>query len=292
MERDGFLLVDKSGGWTSHDVVAKVRGLAGIRKVGHAGTLDPMATGLLVLGLGRATRLLRFIQDAAKEYVATARFGIATDTLDADGVETEREAMAIDRADLTSALPEFTGAIDQIPPMVSAIKIGGRKLYELAREGAEVARPARPVTIHELELLGFEPGEHPAVEFRVRCSSGTYVRTLADDIARSLGGRAHLTALRRTAVGSLMIGDAAPLDVYIADPDRLPSDLLGLAAGLSDLPRVSVNDAIAARVANGAKLDYKDLPIDESTAVVDSDGRLLAVYRPGEDRARAEVVVA
>ena len=289
---EGFLLVDKPLGWTSHDVVAKVRNLAGIRKVGHAGTLDPMATGLLVLGLGRATRLLRFVQDRPKAYSATAQFGIATDSLDADGLEVERRPMRVTRAQVVDSLEAFRGPIDQVPPMTSAIKMGGRKLYELAREGREVDRPSRRVTIHELELTGFVDGDYPVVEFRAVCSSGTYVRSLADDIAASFGGRAHLTALRRTAIGTLTIDAATPMAVYADRPDRIETDLLPLASGLSDMPQVRVEQSLADRVAHGAKVSLEELPVASSTAVLDPDGRLLAVYRPIDAIARAEVVVA
>lgn len=292
MALDGFLLVDKPETWTSHDVVAKVRNLSGTRKVGHAGTLDPMATGLLVLGLGRATRLLRFVQDRAKTYVASARFGVATDTLDADGVETQRVPMPVSRSQVGAALAGFRGSISQVPPMTSAIKIDGRKLYELAREGREVERPARRVVIHELDLLGFEDGDYPLVEFRTVCSSGTYVRSLADDVAVALGGRAHLTALRRTGVGSLQVEDAVALSTYIGDPDQIGRDLLPLAAGLTDLRHLTVASGIAERVAHGAKVPLADLPVASSTAVLDDEGRLLAVYRPDGAVARAEVVVA
>ena len=176
--------------------------------------------------------------------------------------------------------------------MASAIKMGGRKLYELARQGREVDRPARRVTIHELELIGFSDGDYPLVEFRTVCSSGTYVRSLADDIAASLGGRAHLTALRRTAIGSLTVEDAVPIGFYAEHPDRVVADLLPLATGLSDLPQIRVDRSVADRVAHGAKLAIEELPVASSTAVLDPDGRLLAVYRPADAVARAEVVVA
>ena len=185
----GFLLVDKPSGWTSHDVVAKVRNLVGIKKVGHAGTLDPMATGLVVLGLGRATRLLRFVQAAPKEYVATAVFGVATDSLDADGAILERTEMDVALRDLEHVMGRFVGKIAQVPPMVSARKVGGKKLYELARKGIEVEREAREVEIYQLDLLELAPSPYPEVTFRTVCSTGTYVRTLADDMARALGGR-------------------------------------------------------------------------------------------------------
>ncbi|MEE8497413.1 MAG: tRNA pseudouridine(55) synthase TruB, partial [Acidimicrobiia bacterium] len=190
---DGFLLVDKEGGWTSHDVVAKCRGILGERKIGHAGTLDPMATGLLVLGVGRATRLLRYVQGAAKRYEARVAFGIATDTLDADGAILEREPMDFTPEELSAVAARFVGSISQVPPMVSAVKVGGERLYELARQGIDVEREARTVQIHEIEVVDVSPGPYPEAEIVVRCGSGTYIRTLADDLAQALGGRAHLT---------------------------------------------------------------------------------------------------
>lgn len=292
MAPEGFLLIDKPTGWTSHDVVAKVRGLAGTRKVGHAGTLDPMATGLLVLGLGRATRLLRFVSDRSKVYEARALFGIATDTLDADGTETVREPMPVSQLEVEQALEAFRGDIQQVPPMTSAIKISGRKLYELAREGKEVDRPPRPATIHSLQITGFEAGDFPIVEFRTECSSGTYVRTLADDIAASLGGRAHLVALRRTSIGSLSVGDARPLDDYIGDPELIQPAVLSLAGGLADMSRVQVDEELGRRISHGSVLPLADLPIEAATAVLDHDGRLLAVYGPRDESARPEVVIA
>ena len=187
----GFILVDKPQGWTSHDVVAKIRKHTG-GKVGHAGTLDPMATGLLVLALGKATRLLRFLQSQPKEYVATAVFGVATDSLDADGAILGREPLSVSEADVRAVMARFEGRILQVPPMISARKIEGKRLYSLAREGKVVEREPRPVEIYHLALIELAPGSYPEVTFEVRCGTGTYVRTLADDIARSLGGRAHL----------------------------------------------------------------------------------------------------
>ena len=204
----GFVLVDKAGGWTSHDVVAKSRRIFGLRRIGHAGTLDPMATGLLVLGIGGATRLLRFITDLPKEYEATARFGVATDSLDADGEITAREPMNIDAGDVASAMVRFRGEISQTPPMVSAVKVDGRRLHELARQGRKVERPARTVRVYSLDLEEFSAGPFPDVRFRVVGGSGLYVRVLADDLARALGGRAHLTSLRRVASGRLRVETA------------------------------------------------------------------------------------
>ena len=292
MTIDGFLLVDKPQQWTSHDVVAKVRNLAGLKRIGHAGTLDPMATGLLVLGLGKATRLLRFVQSFPKEYVATARFGVGTDSLDADGEVTEQTPMSITADDVEACLPKFRGRIRQTPPMKSAVRVEGRRLYDIAREEGEVQRPSREVDIHELELTGFVSGEYPEVGLRVVCSSGTYVRTLADDIARALGGPGHLIALRRTRNGSHEVGAASTIDRLVADPESLPGLVLTPAEGLADLGAVTIGDALAERVAHGSVLNADDMPIVETKAVLDGAGRLLAVYRHEGDRLKPEVVLS
>jgi len=272
-------------------VVAKVRtGVGG--KVGHAGTLDPMATGLLVLGVGRSTRLLRFVQGLQKEYEASAQFGVATDSLDADGSILERTPMDVSATDVVAAMSRFTGRIMQIPPMVSARKVEGRRLYEIAREGGEVEREARPVTISELDLVDFAPGEYPEIVFRVVCSTGTYVRTLADDLARSVGGRAHLTALRRTRIGSLTVGDAVTVDEATADPG---GHLVAPAAALADLPVFTASGELAQAVRHGVALPGPVIGAaartDDVLAVVDDAGSLLAVYRFDGKSARAEVVV-
>jgi tRNA pseudouridine55 synthase len=175
---------------TSHDVVAAARRALGIRKVGHAGTLDPMATGLLVLGVGRATRLLRFVQEAPKTYVARMVLGVATDTLDAEGSVVDRAPLPATVEEVEAAAARFVGPILQVPPMVSAVKMAGRRLYELAREGVEVDRPARPVEIYEIDVLDFAPSDYPEAVIRVRCSTGTYVRTLkTTSPGHSEGGR-------------------------------------------------------------------------------------------------------
>lgn len=294
----GFLLVDKPSGWTSHDVVAKVRRLLGIKKVGHAGTLDPMATGLVVVGLGRATRLLRFVQSAPKEYVARAVFGVATDSLDADGAILERSPMSVSEEDVEATMTRFVGTIAQVPPMVSARKVGGRKLYELAREGIEVEREAREVHIYKLELIDFAPSSYPEVGFRTVCSTGTYVRTLGDDIAQALGGRAHLIELRRVRNGSLRVDDALGIDEIeqaVADGaiERL---VLAPRSGLPDIPEVIVSDDVVAGVRNGLSFPASVLGSGKSgvTAlrVVDEAGSLAAVYRVEDGKAKPEVVLS
>lgn len=294
----GFLLVDKPAGWTSHDVVAKVRGLLHMKKVGHAGTLDPMATGLVVVGLGRATRLLRFVQGAPKEYVARAVFGVATDSLDADGAILERSEMSVTEREVAAVMERFVGTIAQVPPMVSARKVGGRKLYELAREGIEVERQAREVEIYSLELLDFAPSNYPEVSFRTVCSTGTYVRTLGDDIAQALGGRAHLNELRRVRNGSLQVGDAATMEQLETAAREGSAEQLVLAPreGLPDLPEIMVGEDLAAGVGNGLSFPLTavrgEVPDGGPVRIIDEGGRMLAVYRIEESKAFPEVVIA
>lgn len=283
----GFLAVDKPSGVTSHDVVAAVRRATGIRKAGHTGTLDPMATGVVVVAVGGVTRLIRFLQDQDKEYVATALFGVATDTLDADGAETERRPMAVDADALEGVRPRFVGEIQQVPPMVSALKKDGERLYDLARRGVEVDREARSVVIHELEFLDVGTGEYPEVTFRVVCGKGTYVRTLADDIARAMGGFAHLTALRRTRNGSMSTDDAVSFD----DLASWESRLIAPAAALGFLPGHPADAETRQRVENGRPISVPN-DLEGLVAVHDASGSLLAIYRASSGTARAEVVVA
>jgi tRNA pseudouridine55 synthase len=295
---EGFLLVDKPGGWTSHDVVARCRRLLGERRLGHAGTLDPMATGLLVLGLGRATRLLRFVQHLPKVYRAVGVFGVATDTLDADGAVLWRQPMPVTEEEVRRAAARFVGTIAQVPPMVSARRVEGRRLYDLAREGKEVERAARTVEVQAFDLVDFAPSDYPEAAFRIRCGSGTYVRTLVDDVARALGGRAHLTALRRVRSGSLRVEQAHTLEAIAAAAARNEAAVLLLdpAEGLADLPAVRVTTETAAAVCHGAVFPAPLLGLAPAAAgphrVLDPGGRLLAVYRIEGRAARPEVVVA
>jgi tRNA pseudouridine55 synthase len=276
--RDGLVVVDKAAGWTSHDVVGKLRGVYGQRRVGHAGTLDPDATGVLLVGLGRVTRLLRFLQETGKSYRARVAFGVATDTLDASGAVLERAEMSITREQLTTAADAFTGDIEQIPPMVSALKVGGRKLYELARRGEEIERTPRAVRIDVLEIEEFEPGPYPEATLRVDCSSGTYVRSLAADLGSALGGCAHLASLRRLRVGSFTIDEARSIDAIAPDPDAA---VLSPAAAMRDLEQVVVDAEQARAVSHGATFAATVVPDDAGSgpfAFVDDGGTLLAVY--------------
>jgi len=292
----GFLLVDKPQGWTSHDVVAKVRGRIG-GKVGHAGTLDPMATGLLVLGVGGATRLLRFVQGALKEYLATAMLGVATDSLDADGAIVSREPLPVTEEEVRTAMTRFTGDIMQIPPMVSARKVEGRRLYELAREGKVVEREARMVTIDKLELIDMAPSDYPEITFRTVCSTGTYIRTLADDIGRAVGGRAHLTALRRVRNGPMHVKDALTVDEIVAAAADDDIDRFVLDAGtvLESFPEIRVDETMAFRVRNGRELPLRLAPDDSATheflRISDRNGNLIAMYRDDNGALVPEVVI-
>lgn len=287
----GFLVVDKPSGITSNGVVGRVRRATGIKKVGHAGTLDPLATGAMVVALGPVTRLIRFIQEQPKEYLATAQFGVATDTLDADGAVLEREPMEFTEMELKTASERFIGNIHQIPPMVSALKHQGRRLYELARSGEVVERAARPVQVHELEILSVGPGPYPEVDFRVVCGKGTYVRSLAADMASVLGGSAHLTALRRTRIGSLQVD---VVGLAIEELEEWEQRLLSPSEALADLPAVTVGPETAAGVCHGVRFvggELIDAP-ERSVRVLDDDGELLAIYRRVGDQAIPEVVLA
>ena len=224
---NGILLVDKPAGWTSHDVVAKLRGVLGERRMGHSGTLDPMATGLLVVFAGRATRAVSFSENHTKCYEAHLRLGLTTDTQDTTGTVLSRAeravSRAVSRAELEAVLPQFRGDILQVPPMYSALKVDGKKLYEIARRGGEVARKARPVTIGELTVLGEADGDYV---LRVRCSKGTYIRTLCHDIGAALGCGGVMSALRRTEVGAYRVSDAHTMDALCALPREAAQRLL------------------------------------------------------------------
>ena len=284
---DGLAVVDKPAGWTSHDVVARSRKLLGTRKVGHSGTLDPDATGILLLGVGRVTRLLRFLTALPKRYTGEVVLGVETSTLDAAGQVVATHDMAgVTVDDARAAAKELVGDILQVPPMVSAVKVDGRRLHELAREGVEVERKPRPVTVHRFDVD--EGPEAGVLRVEVDCSSGTYVRTLAADLGRALGGGAHLRNLRRTAIGSFGLDEACPLDGL--GPERL----LAPAAALRDYPDLVAGDDVAAAIRHGKVLgrDVLGAEGEGPWAVVDADGALLAVYERHRDGVKPAVVVA
>lgn len=277
----GLAVVDKPAGVTSHDVVGMLRKRFDERQVGHAGTLDPDATGVLLVGVGKATRLLRFLTALGKTYTADVVLGTSTSTLDASGEVTgtfDMSAVTLDMARVVAA-EHLTGPIMQIPPMVSALHVDGRRLHELAREGIVVERQPRPVTVYSFDVAGTD--DPSVLRIEVRCSAGTYVRTLADDLGRLLGGGAHLTNLRRTAVGSFAEGEA-----------RSPSEceLIAPVEALRDYPRVTVDDAAADMVRHGRVLERFDG--DSPWAVVDQSGSLLAVYESFGASAKPAVVIA
>lgn len=268
---DGLAVIDKEAGWTSHDVVAKARGVFGTRKVGHAGTLDPDATGVLLLGVGRATRLLRFLTLLPKQYVGEMVLGAETTTLDASGEVTAVYDMSgVTPEQVAQAASGFVGEIMQVPPMVSAVKVGGRRLHELAREGVEVEREARPVTVHGLTAAPVD-ATSGVYRIEVSCSSGTYIRSLAADIGSALGGGGHLRALRREAIGSFSEAEAQPVEAPI---------LLSMAEVLRDYPSVEVGEALGSKVGNGQVLSADELAVEGSGpwAVLGPRAQLLAVY--------------
>lgn len=290
---DGLVVVDKPSGWTSHDVVSKLRGVYRQKRVGHAGTLDPAATGVLLVGLGRVTRLLRFLQAETKVYRGRVAFGVATDTLDAAGEVLERTPMPLEREQVSEALRAFEGEIEQVPPMVSAVKVGGRKLYELARRGEEVERSARRVRVERLVLEDLEPGPYPVATVLVECSSGTYVRTLAADLGTTLGGCAHLGELRRLAVGDFGLDEAHDLEALRASPEEW---VLPPVEAVRSLDRVTVDEERARAVGHGAVFPC---PVSLGAAsgsgpwaVVGPEGSLLAVYERRGSACKPAVVLA
>jgi tRNA pseudouridine55 synthase len=271
---DGVLVIDKPTGMTSHDVVDSVRRRLGTRKVGHAGTLDPDATGVLVVGVGSVTRLLSFAGGGAKRYRATAILGVSTYTQDASGEVVERRSTeGIGRAEVERALTALTGEIEQIPPMVSAVKVGGERLHAKARRGEEVERAPRRITVYELMLSGWRLGPAPEADLEVRCSAGTYVRTLVHDLGEALGCGAHVGALRRIDSGGFTEAEAISLD------EVAPDALMPAIEAVRHLSRISVDADGARAVSHGGALPggADALREGELVAVV-RDGHLLAVY--------------
>jgi tRNA pseudouridine55 synthase len=295
---NGLVVVDKEAGWTSHDVVARCRRLFSERRVGHAGTLDPDATGVLLVGVGRVTRLLRFLTPLTKSYRGEVVLGTATDTLDASGEVTGAWDMAGVTLDaVRAAAVGLTGDIEQVPPMVSAVKIGGQRLYQLAREGKEVERPARRVRVSRFVV---DPGPADGVyRIEVDCSAGTYIRSLAADLGTALGGGAHLRALRRSAVGPFGEADAhtlAELESAVgaaaggAHPAVLPP-----ADAVRHLQRIEIDAEMARLVSRGLPLDRVSLGAEGEGpwALVDPGGQLAAVYEGTDtDRVKPSVVLA
>jgi tRNA pseudouridine55 synthase len=273
---EGLLVIDKPAGMTSHDVVDRVRAIFGTTKVGHAGTLDPDATGVLLIGVGRATRFLSYAQSAPKSYRAVASFGRTTTTQDASGELVEERPVTFSRSDLEEVAATFVGDIEQTPPMVSAVKVAGQRLHKLARMGKEVERKPRPLTIYSIDVVDARlEGDAEAI-LEIRCSAGTYVRTLINDIGEKLGSGAHMKALVRTEAGGFTLEDAVPLE------GASDSDLRPLIDTVKGLFRFEVEPDAAKLVKNGRPLNLfgARLPgVEEDDHVaVSNDGNLLGVY--------------
>jgi tRNA pseudouridine55 synthase len=275
----GLLLIDKPSGVTSHDAVALVRRAVGVKKVGHAGTLDPMATGLLVMGIGRGTRLLRFLGDSPKLYEGTGLLGVETTTLDADGEVVAESPVDVSEQRLREVIGRFEGDIEQIPPAYSAVKVEGERLYRVARRGEELVAEARTVRVYAFNLRRFDP---PRFEFRVRCSGGTYVRSLVADVGKDLGCGAHLVALRRTAVG--------PLRVEEARPPGDPGPLLPLERAVGHLAMVELDEEEAIAASHGRILGPAGIPGPYRT--VAPGGTLIGIYRDDGAKAVPEVILS
>ena len=287
---DGLIVVDKPAGMTSHDVVDRIRKAFGTSKVGHAGTLDPDATGVLLIGLGRATRLLSYAQESSKRYRAVASFGKTTTTQDASGEVVDERPASFTRDELEAAAARFVGEIEQVPPMVSAVRVAGQRLHKLARMGKEVERKPRALTIHELRVEDFTQGEHPEATLDVRCSAGTYIRTLINDIGEALGCGAHMKSLVRTEAGGFTLQDAVPLE------QAGPHHLRPIVDAVRELFRFEVDADAARLVSNGRPLNLFGTRLPgvqdgDRVAVVSSDD-LLGVYELKGERLMPDRVMA
>jgi tRNA pseudouridine55 synthase len=276
---DGILAVWKPEGWTSHDVVAKVRRILKMKRIGHAGTLDPMVTGVLPLCLGRATRVVEYVQERPKSYEAVLQLGIATDTEDLTGTVIERQSsVAVTEEAVRQALSRFTGEIEQVPPMYSAVKVDGKRLYELAREGKTVERKSRKVTIHQIDLIDAQLKlEQPKITFSVVCSKGTYIRTLCVDIGKSLGVPASMAHLTRTMSGGITKESCLTLEQIeeLQQAGKLSEHLIAADEAIAHLERATVPESIGKLALQGQKVNLNHAGISVSTA---EDGQLIRLY--------------
>ncbi len=278
---NGIIIIDKPQGWTSMDVCAKLRGMFHEKRVGHAGTLDPMATGVLPVFIGRATRAVEFAAGSDKEYIAGLKLGVVTNTQDTTGEVLEQRPVAAEREDVVRVLSQFTGLIEQLPPMYSAIKINGKKLYELARKGQEVERKPRPVTIHALEILDQAPAQETDYLIRVACSKGTYVRTLCHDIGQALGCGGCMSSLQRVKAAGFTLADSVTLETVQEAVDRGEGEslLLPVDCCFAGLPVLVLKTAGAEKkIRNGAALPVRDVP-DGEYRVYGMDKTFLALGR-------------
>ncbi|OGQ83369.1 MAG: tRNA pseudouridine(55) synthase TruB [Deltaproteobacteria bacterium RIFOXYA12_FULL_58_15] len=288
---DGILVIDKPAGPTSHDIVDAVRRVLRQKKVGHTGTLDPAATGALPLVLGSATKIARYLSGGNKEYDATLRLGVTTTTLDSEGEVVETKPVDVTEQQVRAVLGLFVGDIKQIPPMYSAKKMQGKRLYELARQGVEIEREPKDVIVHSIELTELSL---PDIMVKVRCSAGTYVRVLAQDVGERLGCGGHLKQLRRIVAGPFSIDDAVTLDVLEAAPENAKAHILPIGRGLRGVPSVSLPVHLGRQVASGQQLmvadlrtlDIPDVGENDLVALWLDDGTLLALTRAGIPTAR------
>lgn len=272
---DGVLNVHKAAGPTSHDVVDKVRRIFGQRRVGHAGTLDPMATGVLVICLGQATRLVEYLSSYDKEYRANLRLGVTTDTQDSTGtILGQADASHVTLDTLKRSAEAFVGEIRQVPPMVSAVKHNGRRLYELAREGKTVERAARTVRVYSIDVADFHPGRRAEAEIVVRCSGGTYIRTLCADIGDALGCGAVMTALTRTRVGRFALDSAVEVERLAEDPGAY---VIPMADALAEMPAVVLDKESVTRIVHGMDVRADAACVGATVRVLSGEGLLVAV---------------
>lgn len=287
---NGLLLIDKPQGLTSHDVVARVRKIMGEKRVGHAGTLDPMATGLLVLAVGPSTRLLRFAQSERKRYCGTVRLGVRTDSLDADGVVTlERPVPPLSAEQMSQMAASMKGPQLQTPPMVSALKVGGQRLHELARQGIVIEREPRSITIFEFEM---RPTGDPACwDFDVQCTVGTYVRVLLSDLAQRLDTVGHLTALRRVASGTHHVDAAMTLETLAIEAEQGHQVLTPPLSFVEGLERVELTVDQERRARMGQRIELAETFQTDEVAAVDSLGVLVGILRPRGDEWKPEIVL-
>lgn len=284
---EGLLVVDKPAGITSHDVVQQIRRLSQIRRVGHAGTLDPLATGVLLVCLGRATRLIEYLVGQPKTYIGVVRLGQKTDTYDAEGEVTQTRPVTVGKEEIAAALNPFRGRIEQVPPLYSALKKEGQPLYKLARQGKIIDVPARPVTIYELEILAWDA---PDLTLRVVCSAGTYIRSLAYDLGEQLGCGGHLVALRRTAVGMMTVDAAAPLTSLT--PDNWSTYLHSSETAVSHLPRLNLTSAQVESLGKGQHpLREPDQPVALLMRGYDERGRFWGIVSPWQTNWKVEKLI-
>lgn len=287
MSLSGFIVIDKPVGPTSHDVVGRVRRLSGVRRVGHAGTLDPLASGVLLVGLGRATRFIEYLVGLPKVYETTIRLGVATTTYDAEGEIVSERPVALTLDEIAAALDAFRGPIRQRVPAFSAVKRDGQPLYKQARRGETPDLPERDVTIYELEMLAWES---PDLTLRVAASSGTYIRSLAHDLGQALGPGGHITALRRTAVGGFTVAEAVTLDALT--PDNVAGFLRPPELAVAHLPRATFNDEEEARLGNGRRVAAPGDVASGEAAAFGPGGRFLGIVAVEEGEWRPRKMIA